>query len=250
MEQETFQVCSEQQLPGDGPKVILAGDSKALQWQPVVAPIALSSGWSLTTLTYSACPLTASGLPLGGQRYDECEAWIPMAVEFILDTHPDLLIVSGGRSVTYEAGSSPAETTTDAMVRGYAMMWQRFVDAGIAVVVILDNPSPDKEMWECAADHPESLSACTFPYPADRDECAPRRRSRGVAAASHRPKPVDLPAPRRLPCRDRQRADLSQGFAPHPHLRRLDAFPMSSGPSGTPPTACSGYRRRRPHRGR
>lgn len=161
--------CSEGRSDSDR-TVILAGDSKTFQWQPAISAIAQTNGWQLTTLAYSACPLTSSGVPLNGASYSGCEEWIPKAVNYILEAHPDLLIVSGGRRTSYELGGDPTVESVDALVDGYADMWQTFVDAGIPVVVVLNNPSPPigTEMWQCADANPTALSACTFPYP-DRD---------------------------------------------------------------------------------
>lgn len=151
----------------DGPLVIIAGDSKTFQWHPAISLIAADGGWRLTTLAFSACPITLSGVPLNGEAYASCEAWIPQAVDYILDAKPDLLIVSGGRGVAYSIGGDPTDQTAEALIDGYARAWQLFVDAGIPVVVIVDNPAPPVEMWECADLHRDALSNCSFPIAPD-----------------------------------------------------------------------------------
>ena len=48
------------------------------------------------------------------------------------------------------------------MVDGLAESWQELKGHGIPVLGILDNPSPGMTVYECVADHPDDLAACTF----------------------------------------------------------------------------------------
>jgi peptidoglycan/LPS O-acetylase OafA/YrhL len=43
-------------VPGDGPKVMLMGDSNALMWLPAFEMIARQEGWQLSTALVTACP--------------------------------------------------------------------------------------------------------------------------------------------------------------------------------------------------
>lgn len=160
-----FTSCTEGR-PDAERHVILAGDSKTAQWHPAIAPIALRHRWRLTTTAFAACPLTAAGLMYQDAPYHACAAWTTEAVDFILAEHPDLLIVSGGRLTAYPMGGDPAALSSAALEDGYVELWQTFVDAGIPVAVILNNPIPEVEMWRCAAEHRDELSVCTFGYDA------------------------------------------------------------------------------------
>src|SRR5690606_29030874 len=95
-------VCSQGQPDADH-TVILAGDSKASQWHPAIAPLAAANGWNLEMLAYSGCPLTTAGLPtVDGVPYTTCMDWIPTAIDYIIGADPDLLILGGGRVMSYE----------------------------------------------------------------------------------------------------------------------------------------------------
>ncbi|WP_420809372.1 SGNH hydrolase domain-containing protein [Actinotalea caeni] len=70
------------------------------------------------------------------------------------------------------------------MVDGLATRWEQLEQAGSRVAVVLDNPAPDHEVYECVAEHPEDLAACTF------------SRERGVRSSSAG---VQLAAAERVP---------------------------------------------------
>jgi peptidoglycan/LPS O-acetylase OafA/YrhL len=146
-----------------GKTVMLVGDSKAAQWEPAIQIIAEQSGWQLQVMTKVGCPFSEADVFWYGERYAECRTWDDAAMQVIADQQPDLVIVSGvarkgiDQSEPDSAGESSAE-----MAAGYAERWDQLVGMGITVAVILDNPTPPGNMYECAAVHIDELSECTF----------------------------------------------------------------------------------------
>jgi len=48
------------------------------------------------------------------------------------------------------------------MVAGLRAIWRELTSRGTKVVVIADNPSPGKEVYDCVARNPTQMSVCAF----------------------------------------------------------------------------------------
>lgn len=168
--------------------VVLAGDSKALQWSGVLDAIATDAGWRLLTTTKSSCGLFDATRDEGGSEYTACREHNAHAVDELIELGPDAVIVSQRHhsAIDPETGKN----SQAAMVAGLVRVWKRLTDAGIDVVVLNDNPTPvdasgeSYQVYECVADHRDDLSACSF------------SRSAGVAESGT---PALLEAARRVP---------------------------------------------------
>jgi len=149
--------------PDERPTIMVAGDSKATQWTPVIGAIANEAGWRSATLVMSGCTLVDANLHLGDDAYADCNEWGPQALEQILAHPPDLLLVSGGRLNAY-LGDDPASRSFDVLVEGYARVWQQVIDVGVPVIVLLDNPPPGFQVQDCVRDNVDHLAACGFSF--------------------------------------------------------------------------------------
>ncbi|KGM13252.1 acyltransferase family protein [Cellulomonas bogoriensis] len=157
-------------VPGADVTVALVGDSKALQWQPALDRVARDHGWQLVTYTKSDCTLTA---PYGSQEdlaEASCTEWNDRVVEDLVRAGPDVVLVSG--RARYPGG---AEDPVEALAGLWAQRWQELIDSGIEVVALADNAHPGFEVYECVAQHPDELSACSF------DRASQQHRSGGPA---------------------------------------------------------------------
>ncbi len=83
-------------------RVVLIGDSLMAQWFSAFAAIYVDSGWRMTVLTKSGCPMVDESLYYSeaGGMYTVCDEWRESAIEFIEEMKPDLVIM--GSAATYE----------------------------------------------------------------------------------------------------------------------------------------------------
>jgi len=153
--------------------VVLAGDSKALQWVDALDQVAKEKDWTLLVATKSACSFSQARLTTDGRDYAACREYSEKLLDDVLERQPDTIIVSQGSKT---AEGPDGDRTTEAMVDALADTWQPLEDAGIDVVALLDNPSPnglddyDGQVYECVAENPTKLSNCAFGVQAGLDE--------------------------------------------------------------------------------
>ena len=97
---------------GAGSKVVLAGDSILMQWEPAVSAISRQNGWHLVAATKSACPMLDASYVNGRikRRFVECERWRESLVAYLKATTPDILIM--GSASTYDFDDVTWETST------------------------------------------------------------------------------------------------------------------------------------------
>ncbi len=151
-------------------RVMLLGDSKALQWIDALEPIAKDQGWALDVATKSSCGFSpALQVKASGTPYDSCQAYNSALLDLVLEKRPDAVIVSQGAG---KALNESGELTRGAMVDGLVSIWQELEDAGIDVIAITDNPRPPelptggREVYKCVAGHLDDLPTCAFDFDA------------------------------------------------------------------------------------
>lgn len=147
-----------------GWNVVLVGDSKALQWQPVLATIAEQEGWRLTQMTKSGCAFTDAMRVRNDEPWTACRTWGREAIEEIIEMRPDLVLTSHrAPSAVPDDWPDSAGPSESLMVDGLVRYWDRITEAGIPVATILDNPSPPiRSVPQCLLDRPEDLTSCSF----------------------------------------------------------------------------------------
>ena len=158
--------------------VAVVGDSKALQWTSAFDEVGRTEGWRVTTWTKSACAFADVVQTQNGQPYDSCVEWNAAVLAELEASRPDVLVTSqrSSSAMPPEGGDS----SSDAMVAGLERRWQQVTDLGIRVVVLLDNPAPPDEVYECVAENLDSLTTCAF----DRAEGVERSAAPELTAAA------------------------------------------------------------------
>jgi hypothetical protein len=149
--------------------VILVGDSHAAQWFPAVELIARSRGWGLRVWTRAACSFADVQHTLGTARARSCDTWRATQTKQLISAHPSLVIVSSYASVL----PTVFDPTTGELLRGTAALavyeagFQRELAelraAGLAVLVIRDNPSFAQSGPQCLLLHAANPAACSEP---------------------------------------------------------------------------------------
>jgi len=159
--QSTPKVCV---LGSHGPKVVLFGDSHALQWRAPLQHIAATRGWRLYLVTKSSCPVAQ----IPGLAPD-CVRWRKLAFEMIAKIHPAMIIASNYDSYV----SSSATNATD-----NAHRWRHGLTVGLhslkrpgIKVVLLGDTSRWHRPQDCIRRHMADISKCSV------------RRSQAVSAA-------------------------------------------------------------------
>ena len=148
--------------PNGDATVVVAGDSKALQWLTALHKMGKRHHWRILTYTKSTCSFTAAANLKEGEPYPSCDEWNDKVVPLIVAENPSLVLTSQNSA---EAGPIDAKHPTggiDNMVRGLESHWLTLKEAGIPVIVIANNAGPKGNVYECVAQHPDSLSQCAF----------------------------------------------------------------------------------------
>ncbi|WP_402375873.1 acyltransferase family protein [Isoptericola rhizosphaerae] len=176
--------------PAGNVRVVLAGDSKALQWADALDAVAKSESWQLDLATKSACGF-ADAIRTGFDDgpYEECQEYNENLLSELLRDPPDAVIVSQRHSTAFDADG---DLTTAAMADGLGRTWETLEEHGIDVIALLDNPAPPEtsegEVYRCVAAHPAELSSCAF----TRDEAIDRSGAIALRAAAEQSRDVDI----------------------------------------------------------
>lgn len=139
--------------------VAVVGDSKVLQWQPALDLLAQEEGWRLVVMTKSSCAWTASTPHIEGVPYTECVEWNGRLEHELSALDPDVVLTSQYQREALGASGRPEES---AMVDGLRAVWSAAQLRGAVVGVLLDNPHPEGNVYECVAEHPAALDRCSF----------------------------------------------------------------------------------------
>lgn len=164
--------------------VVLAGDSKALQWQPALAELAVEWSWHLVTMTKSGCALSGGIQPFNDEEpYLACVRWNDAALEQVAALSPDVVITSQYANTAYALETSPLGSATGAQMQDdLTRLWGGLTAQGIQVVALLDTPTPPFEVYECVAEHPDALSRCSFdPVLPERENASVLQRAAAAA---------------------------------------------------------------------
>ncbi|UFU07568.1 acyltransferase family protein [Ruania halotolerans] len=150
--------------PDSETQIAVAGDSKILQWWSALEAIAEDRGWHVVVMTKSSCGLHSGMQVREGSAYLECAEWNENVMAEILGDEPDAVLVSSRATTALEDATDPSTATSDEMIRSLAGAWGDLENAGIPVIVLLDNPSPTlgEPVYECVLQHPSALDECAF----------------------------------------------------------------------------------------
>jgi len=145
--------------------VVLVGDSKAGQWESVLDRIASRRGWRLVTVLKSACAFSDATLRgSDGGPFTGCDRWNAAALDQVRAARPSLVLTSQGAFEALDDGGADGSSAVSAepLVEGLVSRWTTLADEGVPVVAIAGNAEPPQEIYECVAEHTDSLSSCTF----------------------------------------------------------------------------------------
>lgn len=147
--------------------MVLIGDSKAEQWTPAFATMAIEEGWQLKTYTKSACPFTDAIVVLGNGAYDSCHEWGERVKDDLLEERPDFIVTTSSSYLMWRNGAVLSSTEgRPEMIEGTQRVWRDLLDEGIGVVVLNNSPAFPFDVAECVAENRDQLSDCSYP----RDE--------------------------------------------------------------------------------
>jgi len=151
-----------------GPKVVLFGDSHALQWRGALQRVADDRGWRLYFVTKSACPVARIRLHAA-----DCAEWRKQAIERITAIHPAMIVTS--EHDTYNVAGAISGADGDRQWRaGLTWTLKRLAAVSSNVVLLGDSP-----VWIDSA-------RCLPQHLGDIAACATRR-----GPATHRPRLTD-----------------------------------------------------------
>lgn len=159
---------------GSDVRVVVFGDSHALQWLPALVSAGQSEGWEIITLTKAACPpaQVEFGRKDAGAA-PSCRTWRQRALAWLADEPPDLLLLVGAGRVYKlldEDGTRlPPEAALATWAAGLAQTLQALPDA-TSTIVLADTPLMQPNPVSCLERNPGDISACVSPRSAAIDQ--------------------------------------------------------------------------------
>jgi len=145
--------------PSGTRSMLLAGDSKIVQWLSPLDTIAKERHIRLLVATKSSCSFTGASVEYTNTSCDQYNANLK---QVILNDPPDIMITSNDSSQAHDDGGGLSH---GAMVAGLTSLWRELTAQGIRVILLENNPDPgsiDGGIPACVADHMNDLSACAF----------------------------------------------------------------------------------------
>ncbi len=148
-------------------KVVLLGDSHALQFFPAIEGIAEDGGWLLTGLTKNSCT-PASILVWSGKLngpYSECDEWRENSLERIEQINGLDLVIVASANFYHVAGGSDSLSRLESrplLIEAYAETLERLQATGASVVMLVDVPTAPFDVTGCVSEHLDSLPECAF----------------------------------------------------------------------------------------
>ncbi len=155
--------------PKGAKRVLLAGDSILMQWEPAFSRIARQRGWALVAATKSACPMLDVRYVNERikRRYVECERWRDALVAHVGLTKPDILII--GSASTYPFDDA-------AWVTGTRSLLSKLVTSAGKIVILAPPPLLPFRPLDCVVAQGEVTSGeleaegCSAPLEDARQE--------------------------------------------------------------------------------
>ncbi|MFZ4108218.1 MAG: acyltransferase family protein [Candidatus Planktophila sp.] len=129
--------------------IVLYGDSHAAQWFPALEKLALKRGFTLISLTKSACPSVDAPRPdQGAFKNIHCEKWRENSIKRIQKIHPAAVIVSSFQYFTPPHGyPDRAQWWSD----GQQKLLHDLNGASDNLIYLSDTPHPVRDIPSCLA---------------------------------------------------------------------------------------------------
>jgi hypothetical protein len=147
---------------------VLFGDSHALQWFPAVDTLAKQRNDAVVVMTKSTCPPIDVPIynPNLGRPYTECDKWKSAELARMASLHPAVVIL--GFSREYGIPDEHVVVDGEAWLSGLSEMITTIESStGARVVVMGDDPYPQRDVPQCLSVHLSDTPACAIPkhYP-------------------------------------------------------------------------------------
>jgi hypothetical protein len=147
-------------------KVVLFGDSHALQWGPALIPLARKRGWRLITVIRAGCPIA------NVVAESHCARWRGIALRRIEDLQPRHILIAtsiGNRyRLKYQGRNLSRKASEPQLRRGMVRTIRRLkrieslVDDGSAITLIRDQVPAPFVPADCLKANRGRASRCSF----------------------------------------------------------------------------------------
>jgi peptidoglycan/LPS O-acetylase OafA/YrhL len=138
---------------GSSRRVVLFGDSHAIQWFNPLQRMADAQGWRLTTIVKSGCPSADIDTPGPHGFSAKCAAWRSEAIKRIQMLRPTLVFI-GNASIYLEGRGSRASSqgiSLEDWRNGYRRILEPLSSQGLRVAVMHDIPTSHFDIPTCIA---------------------------------------------------------------------------------------------------
>ncbi len=140
-------------------RILLIGDSHAIQWIPTLRILADDFDWRFLSLSKSACVFGDEPVIDNKQRYVSCEKWNKLVMQFIGKFSPQVIVFSQfSRHKAFHSKDSQesAILLADSLERN----WRILQKEGIQIVAIKDTPRMSGNIPECLSRNLTEPSSC------------------------------------------------------------------------------------------
>lgn len=154
-------------LENPAKRIVLLGDSHALQYSPALIRLADERGWQVTVLSRAGCLIADT-------PFDEhCDRWRQHSLDRISRERPDLTVVATGTTDRYRVRSGDRtlsrKESQPELVAGMSRTLTRVNSASRRVALIRDQARAPFLPFECVAENPDNLEQCVFDSNRRRD---------------------------------------------------------------------------------
>lgn len=131
--------------------VVLLGDSHAKQLSEPMKEVADSQNWRIVSFLYAGCRYAGHN----ADYTQECNDFNEAARDAVLELQPDAVIAQGTRSLS--------EGDREELVVNWDEGVEPFLDEGISVISVRDNPRWERDMYECVDLYGAASDLCSDP---------------------------------------------------------------------------------------
>lgn len=146
-------------------RIALVGNSHAGHWLPALQAIAEKHHWRITTFLVSQCYPTTVELELETRKFSRnCLEWGRKALQATTTGDFDLVIESNRTGI--RPRGSNRDTLVEAAKQGYDAYLKEWLDRGVNLLVIRDDPLPLATIGsppDCVAKHQGDFDKCSAP---------------------------------------------------------------------------------------
>jgi len=177
--------------PKSDRRVVVFGDSRAMQYFDPLEPVAVRRNWRLVGLVRGNC-LVAQ---VAYEKY--CDIWRENSLRRIEREKPDLVIVGSATKSIYRVRRGSRQLSRSAsqplLVRGFASTLRRLRATGARLLVIRDQSLAPFAPPECLVEGPVSFDECAYAAGPRLPTAFELRAARRVGVRTIDPQPAFCP---------------------------------------------------------